>query len=80
MEELVKKVTEMIADIQPYIEFDENTNLLEDDILDSVSVLLLVQELEDEFTITIEMDEVTGENFINILSVVKLIQNKLEKT
>ncbi len=80
MEELVKKVTEMIADIQPYIEFDENTNLLEDDILDSVSVLLLVQELEDEFTITIEMDEVTGENFTNILSVVKLIQNKLEKT
>lgn len=77
MEELVKKITEMVEDIQPYMEFDESTNLLEEDILDSMSVLLLVQELEDEFSISIEMEEVTGENFTNILSVAKLIALKI---
>lgn len=77
MEELVKKITEMVEDIQPYMEFDESTNLLEEDILDSMSVLLLVQELEDEFNISIEMEEVTGENFTNILSVAKLIALKI---
>lgn len=79
MEELVKKITEMVADIQPYIEFDENTNLLEEDVLDSVSVLLLVQELEDEFDISVDMEEVTGENFTNILSVAKLVEDKIGK-
>lgn len=77
MEELVRKITEMVEDIQPYMEFDESTNLLEEDILDSMSVLLLVQELEDEFNISIEMEEVTGENFANILSVAKLIALKI---
>ena len=79
MEELIKKITEMVADIQPYIEFDENTNLLEEDVLDSVSVLLLVQELEDEFDISVDMEEVTGENFTNILSVAKLVEDKIGK-
>lgn len=79
MEEIVKKITDMIVEIQPYMEFEVTTNLLEEDVLDSVSVLVLVQEIEDEFDITVEMEEVTGENFENVLSIAKLAAAKMEK-
>lgn len=79
MEEIVKKITDMIVEIQPYMEFEVTTNLLEEDVLDSVSVLVLVQEIEDEFDITVEMEEVTGENFENVLSIAKLAAAKMKK-
>lgn len=76
MEEIKKIVTEMIEELQPYEEFDETTNLLGEDVLDSVSVLVLVQELEEEFSITIQADEITGENFETVVSIAELIKAK----
>lgn len=76
MDEMVSKVIEMIAELQPYEEFDETTNLLDEDILDSVSVLVLVQMLEEEFSTIITAEEITKENFENVMSVVSLVQFK----
>lgn len=76
MDEMVSKVMEMIAELQPYEEFDKTTDLLGEDILDSVSVLVLVQELEEEFSVTITPEEITKENFENVMSVVTLVRSK----
>ena len=76
MEEIKKIVIEMIKELQPYEEFDETTDLLGEDILDSVSVLVLIQELEEKFSITIQADEITGENFETVVSIVKLLKEK----
>ena len=76
MDEMVNKVMEMIAELQPYEEFDETTDLLGEDILDSVSVLVLVQELEEEFSVTIAAEEITKDNFENVMSIVALVQSK----
>lgn len=76
MEDIKKIVIEMIKELQPYEEFDETTDLLGEDILDSVSVLVLIQELEEEFSITIQADEITGENFETVVSIVKLLKEK----
>lgn len=76
MEDIKKIVIEMIKELQPYEEFDETTDLLGEDILDSVSVLVLIQELEEKFSITIQADEITGENFETVVNIVKLIKGK----
>lgn len=78
MDGIINKILSMIEDIQPYIEFDNTSKLLEQEILDSVSVLLLVQEIEDEFNITIEIEEVNGKNFESVLTVSELVKTKLE--
>ena len=49
MEEKKKKIMDMIAELQPYVEFTETTSLLQEDVLDSVSVLVLVQDMEEQF-------------------------------
>ena len=55
------------------IEIDESTLLLEEEVLDSVSMLYLVTELENEYKIQIPLDAVTEDNFKNIDSIVKYV-------
>ena len=76
MEKIKKIVIEKIVELQPYVDFDEETKLLQEDVLDSVSVLVLVQDLEEEYNITIEAEEITGSNFETVSSIVEFISSK----
>ena len=67
---------EIIEELQPYAEFDETTDLLGEDVLDSVSVLVLVQEIEERFEIEITAEEITSENFKNVNTIVSLIETR----
>ena len=74
MKEKIKKI---IEDIQPYETIDETTDLLAESVMDSVSILLLAQELEAEFDVTIELEEINEQNFKNIETIAKLIESKV---
>ena len=76
MEEITKKIMEMMAELQPYAEVDETTDLLGEDVLDSVSVLALVQELEETFDIEIMAEEITAHNFKDVRSIASMIKKK----
>lgn len=69
-------VRERLKEIQPYIEFEDETDLLEG-VIDSVALLVLVSELEDAFEIVIELEEVTKERFSNINTIVEFIESKV---
>lgn len=68
------RIKQMIEEINPYVEFDKETCLMEEEVLDSVSLLLLITELETEFEIEIPLKEVTEENVRNIISIAELIK------
>lgn len=76
MEEVKKIIIEKIAELQPYVDFDEDTPLLQEDILDSLSVLVLVQDLEEEYNITIGAEEITENNFETVSRIADLICSK----
>lgn len=76
MEEIEKIVRDIIAEIQPYVEFDEETNLREEGVLDSMSLLVLIQELEGCFSIEIQVDEVTEDNFKNVKKIALFLRDK----
>ena len=58
-------------------EIYDNTSLLEGDILDSMSILYLVSEIEDKYGINIDVHEVTEENFSNILDITRMVIGKM---
>ncbi|NLL79116.1 MAG: acyl carrier protein [Clostridiales bacterium] len=78
MEEIEKKIIELIEEIQPYEEFDKETNLLEGGILDSVALFLLVQEIEETYNIVIDLDEIAKENFENVMNIVNFVKDKVD--
>lgn len=76
IEQFVKNVLEEVSGEN----IDDNSMLLlEEEILDSVSILYLVSELEDKYEIQIPLDDVVENNFKNIESIVEYTISKVEK-
>ncbi len=58
-----EKLYEILEDIQPEVDFHTCTTLIDDHYLDSLSIISLIAELEDEYDISIPTVEIIPENF-----------------
>ena len=54
---------EILEEIQPEVDYETCTDLIDGHYLDSLSILSLVAEIEEEFDITIPTVEIIPENF-----------------
>lgn len=59
----MEKLIEILEDIQPGVDYDNCTTLIDDHIFDSFDILSLVTELEDAFDIEVSPAEIVPENF-----------------
>jgi acyl carrier protein len=68
-----EKIKEVILSVNDSIDVeDPDLNIAED--LDSIDIIALIAELEDEFDIEITMEEKSEENFENIDTLAKMIE------
>ena len=58
-------------------EFDDHDSLIEGGLIDSLSVLQLVESCETTFAISIDAHELTLENWDNMATISTFVQNKL---
>ena len=70
---------EILEDIQPDVDFETETALIDDHILSSLSILSLIAELEDEFDITIPAVEIIPPNFNSAKAMWAMIQRLQEE-
>ena len=73
MEKVMQKIIEIIKELNPYDEFDVNTNLIKEGIIDSLRLVVLIGELEDMFEIKIAELEIKPENFETLVAISNLI-------
>jgi acyl carrier protein len=59
----MEKLLDILKDIQPGIDYENCDNLVDGHLLDSLSIISLIADLEDEFDITIPTVEIVPENF-----------------
>jgi acyl carrier protein len=59
----MERLIEILEDIQPQADYETCTTLIDDHILDSMSIIALVAELEEEFDVTIPTVEIVPANF-----------------
>lgn len=69
---------EILEDIQPDVDFETAKNLIDDHLLDSLSIISLIAELEDEFDITIPAVEIIPVNFNSAEAMWSMIQRLQE--
>ena len=69
-----EKVLAVLADFNDEILDDLEQDLLATEILDSFEIVKLVVELEDAFDITIDVDQVTPDNFRKVESIIAMIE------
>ncbi len=75
MEELIA----ILEDIQPDIDYANTTDLIDGHLLDSLSIISLIAELEDEFDVTIPAVEIVPKNFNSAQAMWDMIQRLREE-
>lgn len=68
-----EKILEILKEINPYEDIDEESRLIEDGILDSLTLVILISELETAFTVKIPEDKLQPELFENVTKIEELI-------
>jgi len=74
-----KRIIEILADIRPDIDFQQETKLFEEGLLDSFDLVSIISELNDEFNIAIRVTELKPENFNSASAMAELVK-RLQKT
>ena len=72
------ELLEILNDIQPGVDFENETHLIDNHLLDSLSILSLVAELEDTFDVTIPAVEIIPDNFNSAEAMMEMIQRLQE--
>ncbi len=68
----MEKIIAILKEIQPDLDTDSK-RLIDDQYLDSLSILSLVAELEDVFDVMIPAVEITAQNFNSVEGVYQLV-------
>lgn len=69
----MEKIRELLIDTRPEYDFVEEIDFIEAGMLDSFDVITLVTEIEEEFDIQIDGEDIVPENFASISSIINLI-------
>lgn len=72
-----KLVLEILSEIQDCDDVKNDTLLLERGILDSLSIIYLINELEERLNMTIPLEDVVEDNFKSIESIVEFVLTRI---
>ncbi len=70
MEELM----ELLSALKPEIDFERETELIDDGLLESFDVITLIAEIEDQFGVEVPAEEIIPENFNSAKGMWKLLE------
>lgn len=74
-----EELMEILAELRPDVEFEAETKLIDDGVLDSFDIVSLVGELNDAFDIEINVEHLMPENFNNVEAMLQLITSLQEE-
>lgn len=69
-----EQLMEILKDLRPDINFEEEQELIDGGALDSFDIVSLVGEMNDAFDIEINVEELLPENFNSVDAMLQLIQ------
>ncbi|MGP1370063.1 MAG: acyl carrier protein [Eggerthia catenaformis] len=69
-----EQVLEILQELKPGVDFTSSTSLVDDGLLDSLDVMNLSVELNDEFDIEITPLDVVPENFNSVEAITALVE------
>jgi acyl carrier protein len=77
---MMEQLLEILKGIRPDVDFENETALIDDGILDSFDVVSIISELDDAFGVQVRITELDPENFNSAESIWKLVQELKGKT
>lgn len=73
-----EKLLKILNEINPDLDYETETKLVDDGLFDSLEVMSIVSELEDTFHIEIDPDDVIAENFNSVETILKVVEKNIK--
>lgn len=70
----MEALLEILSELRPDVDFENETALITDGVLDSFDIVALVAELNDAFDIEIKPNNLVPENFNSVNAMMALIE------
>ncbi|HHT54709.1 MAG TPA: acyl carrier protein [Clostridiales bacterium] len=70
----MKALLKILSELHPEANFEDETALVDDGILDSLDIVTLITEINQEYDISIPAQEITPENFNSVEAIIRLIK------
>lgn len=77
MEQKIVEIIQKVTD-NPNLTIDNNIDLIEEDVIDSLAFIELITELEDTFNIEIQPSQIPSQTWRNIESIIQMVKEKME--
>ena len=68
------KLIEILKRVKPEVDFTEAVDLVDEGILDSIDIVSIISEIETEYSIEIDPDEIDPDNFQSASTIFEMIQ------
>ena len=73
-----ERILEICLEVCPNVDFENETALIDDEILESFDIISIVTNLMDEFDIFIDADDIEPENLNSLDGIIEMVKSKLE--
>ncbi len=74
----MNELLEILQDIDDSVDYESETALIDDHILDSFGIITLISEIEEAFDVEVDASEMTPENFNSAEAMWAMIQRLQE--
>ena len=71
-----EKLIDLLSDTCPGIDFENETALIDDGLLESLDIVAIVTEVMDAFDVVITVDDLLPENFNSVDAMLALIEQR----
>ena len=69
-----EQIIEILTEICPGMDFEQETSLIDDGLIDSLDIVAVVTDLMDTFDVQLGVDDLTPENFNSVDAICQLIE------
>ena len=75
----MERLIEILNALHPEVDFSASEGLVENGILDSLDIVMLITEINDKFDVSIPAEEIIPENFNSVSAIMALIERLCEE-
>ena len=68
------RILNILKSMDDSVDYASKTKLIDDKVIDSLTLTALISELESEFNIEIDMDDIVPENFNSVDAMTELVE------
>lgn len=74
----MQELLELLKEVLPNVDWENEKNLVDDGVLDSIDIITVISEITDEYDVKISTDEMKAENFNSLEAIYEMIQTLQE--